>query len=109
MSAGDHLPRAVEEIEAHVADLGWDRPSALFALVETAQLLAEQPELADALGLGVDATGLTPIEQEGLAPGEVLEEVLATIIWPPAVVGAAAVVERIVLPPATDGQIPEDP
>jgi hypothetical protein len=103
------LVRAVREIEAHVAGLGWDRPASLFALVDTAELLAQQPDLADALGLGGDAEGLTPIEQEALAPEESLEAVLERIVWPPTVTGAAAVVERLVLPPAADGDIPEDP
>jgi hypothetical protein len=38
-----------------------------------------------------------------------LEEVLAEIMWPAEVFGCAAVVERLVLPPEADDQIPEDP
>ena len=45
---------------------------------------------------------------EMAAPAQPLEESLQTIAWPPAVAGCAAVVERLVLPPDADGDIPED-
>ena len=38
---------------------------------------------------------LTPIEQEGVAAGQELEEFLPTISWPDTVTGCAAVVERL--------------
>jgi hypothetical protein len=34
---------------------------------------------------------------------------LESIAWPPGVAGCAAVVERLVLPPDADADIPEDP
>ena len=55
------------------------------------------------------AGSLTPIEQELLAPSQTFEEALGSIIWPPDVTGCAAVVERLVLPPDADEQIPDDP
>jgi hypothetical protein len=55
------------------------------------------------------AGSMTPVEQELLAPGRTLEEALGSISWPPGVAGCAAVVERLVLPPGADEQIPDDP
>jgi hypothetical protein len=101
----ESLAAAVVEIERHAAGAGWDQPARLFALVETAQLLAREPHLADSLG---DAA-LTPVEQEGLALGRPLEDQLATIIWPETVHGCAAMVERFVLPPDVEAQLPDEP
>ena len=56
-----------------------------------------------------DEGSFTPIEQDGLPPGQALEEALESIAWPPTVAGCAAVVERLVLPPEVDDAIPEDP
>ncbi len=102
------LAAAVVEIEDHAAESGWHGQARLFALVDTKTLAAREPELAAALGLDdEDAAGsLTPVEQE-LEPGEQLEQVLEHIGWPPEVYGCAAVVERMVLPPSADGQVPE--
>jgi hypothetical protein len=105
------LATAVLEIEAHVAGGGWDQPARLYALVDTAQLVAAEPALASLMGLDGAANdgSLTPIEQDQLASDERLEEVLQTIAWPAEVIGCAAVVERLVLPPDADAAIPEDP
>jgi hypothetical protein len=109
MSAPD-LVAVVRELEAHAAEGGWDRPERLFALVDTAELLGREPQLADALGVvGAEPDGLTPVEQEPLPPGTSLEQVLAEIVWPPDVAGCAAIAERVVLPPEADEQVPEDP
>jgi hypothetical protein len=63
------------------------------------------------MGLDVSSArgSLTPVEQDQLAPEQPLEQVLESIVWPPEVAGCAAVVERLVLPPNADGQLPEDP
>jgi hypothetical protein len=98
------LPGAVVELERHAAGEGWDQPARLFALVETARLAEREPQLADALG---DAP-LTSIEQEGLPPGLTLEDQLASITWPESVHGCAALVERLVLPPEVEHQLPGD-
>lgn len=105
------LAHAVLEIEEHVAGDGWDRPARLYALVDTATLVAQEPALASLMGLDDAAAqgSLTPIEQDQLAPGVLLEDVLPTIAWPEGVVGCAAVVERLVLPPEADTAIPTDP
>jgi hypothetical protein len=105
------LAAAVREIETHAAEAGWDQPARLYALVPTADLLAREPALAAAMGLDqASAAGsLTPVEQDHTPVDRSLEEVLQSIMWPAEVFGCAAVVERLVLPPDVDDQIPEDP
>lgn len=105
------LATAVLEVEAHVASQGWDAPARLYALVETARIVAGEPELAAAMGLDEAAEdgSLTPVEQDDLRPDLPLEQQLEQIGWPPGVVGCAAVVERFVLPPGADDDLPEDP
>lgn len=105
------LATAVLEIEAHVAADGWDQPARLYALVDTAELVAQEPALGAAMaidGPGDDGS-FTPIEQDGLPPGQALEEALHSIAWPDSVAGCAAVIERLVLPPGVDDDIPDDP
>lgn len=105
------LRTAVREIEGYAAEAGWDQPARLFALVPTADLLAREPGLAEALGVdsGAPDDALTPVEQEPLSGDRPLEDVLAEIMWPAEVEGCAAVVERLVLPPSADETVPEDP
>lgn len=86
---------AAREVEEFVAGAGWEQPPQLFALVATADLLAQQPELADQLDAETD---LTPVAQEAL-PEEDLAEGLARIAWPDAVIGCALAQEIVVLPP----------
>ena len=105
----DPLAAVVRELESHASELGWDQPERIYALAATAQLAAQEPGLAEALGLDPDDDGLTPIEQEPLEPGQSLEDVLAAIEWPADVAGVAAVAERLVLPPGADVELPEDP
>ena len=104
------LASAVLEVEQHVATEGWDRPARLYALVETARLVAHEPALAAAMGLDESAAAgsLTPVEQEALRPDLPLEQQLEEIAWPDGVAGCAAVVERFVLPPGADEDLPED-
>lgn len=105
------LAAAVLEIESHVAESGWDQPNRLYALVDTAQLVQREPALASLMGLDAasEQGSLTPIEQDQLTPGQLLEQVLESISWGPEVSGCAAVVERLVLPPGADEAIPDDP
>jgi hypothetical protein len=105
------LASAVLEIENHISDGGWDQPARLYALVDTARLVEREPALASAMGLDSSAAqgSLTPIEQDQLTPDRPLEQVLASIAWPEGVTGCAAVVERLVLPPDADAEIPDDP
>ncbi len=96
------LAAAVREVEQHAARSGWDRPPQLFALVDTAELLEREPNLAEVLGVDSVAAGaLTPVEQDPVT-GD-LEDLLAEILWPPEVAGCAVVVERLTLPPGEDG------
>ncbi|WP_442727569.1 PPA1309 family protein [Streptomyces pseudogriseolus] len=108
--AANPLTRAVLEIDEYVSGLGWDQPARLFALVDTARLRAEQPSLADRLGLdgGEESAALTPIEQEEIPAGKPLDEFLGTIAWPDAVTGCALTVERLMLPPSAEAQVPKD-
>lgn len=105
MSADPVLAAAVLEIERHAAQSGWDQPARLFALVDTLRLVDREPQLAGSVG---DAE-LTPVEQDGLAPGRPLEDQLATISWPETVDGCAAMVERFVLPPDVEAELPDEP
>ena len=105
MSPDPALAAAVMEIERHAAQAGWDQPARLFALVDTSRLVDREPQLAGTLG---DAE-LTPVEQDGLAPGRALEGQLATISWPETVDGCAAMVERFVLPPDVEADLPDEP
>lgn len=110
--AASPLTRAVLEIDDYAAELGWDQPARLFALVDTAQLRAREPELAGQLGLddrdAREDAPLTPIEQDELPAGAPLDEFLATIAWPEAVSGCALTVERLMLPPSAESSVPQD-
>ena len=64
--ASPGLPETVVEIERHVATAGWDQPPRLYALADTADVLAREPALAAQLALAPDGVGLTPVEQEDL-------------------------------------------
>ena len=110
LDADPALASAVLEIEAHLAGAGWDQPARLYALVDTAQLVQREPALASAMGLDASSErgSLTAIEQDELDPAVELETALESIVWPADVHGCAAVVERLVLPPDVDEQIPED-
>ncbi|MBV9022547.1 MAG: hypothetical protein JO362_01790 [Streptomycetaceae bacterium] len=112
--AANPLTRAVLEIDGYASTLGWDQPARLFALVDTAQLRAQEPELSRQLGLGEEGDGegeapagsLTPIEQDEIPADAPLDEFLATIAWPDVVVGCALTVERLMLPPSAEGSLP---
>ncbi|MGW3728570.1 PPA1309 family protein [Streptomyces sp. NPDC000851] len=108
--AASPLTRAVLEIDEYASGLGWDQPARLFALVDTAQLRAQEPALAAQLGLEdeQEAAGLTPIEQDEVPTDKPLDEFLGTIAWPDAVAGCALTVERLMLPPSAEAQVPED-
>ncbi len=105
--SSDHpIAEVVREIEVHAARAGWDQPAQLFALVDTAELLQREPQLAELLGVDGGAPGgLTPVEQETVS--ESLEELLPSILWPPEVSGCAVVVEAMTVPPGS-GEVPSD-
>lgn len=103
------LTQAVVEIERHVSAFGWDQPARLYALVDTAALVRSEPQLAKDLGLAVEdgaASTLTPIEQDEIPAETPVDEFLAGIAWPDAVAGCAIVLERLMLPPAAEAEMP---
>ena len=99
------------EIESHVAAAGWDQPARLYALVETARLVRTSRRWPRAMGLDdASAAGLADPGRAGPARREQpLEATLESIVWPAEVAGCAAVVERLVLPPGADAELPDDP
>ncbi|NLI04726.1 MAG: hypothetical protein GX483_05570 [Actinomycetaceae bacterium] len=108
------LRDATLEIERHVARGGWDGPVRIFALVKAQAALAANPELAEELPADVQVDAITDpntlfsVEQEDLPHANTLEELLGSIVWPDSVDGAALSVERIVLPPSAEVNLPED-
>ncbi|MFF4790634.1 MULTISPECIES: PPA1309 family protein [unclassified Streptomyces] len=107
--AANPLTRAVLEIDEYASGLGWDQPARLFALVDTARLRTQEPALAAQLGLEdeQETSGLTPVEQDEVPADRPLDEFLATIAWPAAVAGCALTVERLMLPPSAEAQVPQ--
>jgi hypothetical protein len=77
----DPLSIAALDTERYVAGAGWD----------------QAPD------------ALTAIEQEGLHQSSNLESVLGRVAWPPDVDGCAFVVERVVVPPDAERDLPSDP
>jgi hypothetical protein len=96
------------ETERHVAASGWDQPPRLFALVRTAGLLEREPHLKTQIGQDQE-DGLTAIEQEGLPNTSSLESILGRLAWPEEVDGVALAVERLVVPPEAERDLPENP
>ena len=104
------LADAVREVERHVATEGWDGPVAVYALVRSAALVATSPELVAELpdGAASDPEHLTAVVQDGLPEADTLEDLLAQLAWPETVDGTAVVVERVVVPPEAEAQMPAD-
>ncbi|MDE0777405.1 MAG: hypothetical protein OSB43_14110, partial [Nocardioides sp.] len=55
LDADPALASAVLEIEQHLSGNGWDQPARLYALVDTAALVQQEPALASAMGLDAAA------------------------------------------------------
>lgn len=108
------LVGAVREIEQHVAAAGWDRGITVFALVPTATILENEPNLDESLAVemrayvAADPGHLTSIPQDLSSSSQDLSVLLAQLVWPPAVVGMALTAERIVLPQAAEDEAPAD-
>ncbi|EID53483.1 PPA1309 family protein [Saccharomonospora xinjiangensis] len=90
------------EVEEFVASGGWDQRPQLFALVPTADILRQQPELAGQLD---QESEFTPVAQDELPDGD-LGQALGRIAWPDAVHGCALAQEIIVLPPDAESELP---
>ena len=103
----DGLLTVAAETERYVSAAGWDQPPRLFALVPTRELAQVVPGLSETDA--VDDAGLSAVEQENLPASDDLEGMLAQIAWPAAVVGAAISVERLVVPPEAERDLPQDP
>lgn len=101
------LTDAAADTERHVARLGWDQAPRLFALVRTADLMEREPSLRPRLVTG-DPGGFTAIEQEGVPRTSSLESLLGRMAWPEEVDGVALAVERIVVPPDAERDLPVD-
>lgn len=103
------LVEVVLELEQYAAEQGWDQGPRLFALIRTADLVEREPQLAKLLNVA-DGTGpeFTSLEQTDLPPYASLEEMLGEITLGEGVAGAALVVERVMLPPGADEDLPDD-
>ncbi|WP_246007796.1 PPA1309 family protein [Gordonia oryzae] len=112
----DDLGRSLRDALDFLVPNGPDHLPAVFALVPTPMLARMHPELVDP----DDDSRLSLLAEEPLArhPGDdggtdvvepyaALEEFLATASWPEAVVGAAIVLEIVVLPPEAGLDLPE--
>lgn len=105
----DPLEQVAIDLDRHAATTGWDAPARLYALVPTAELLAAEPSLRAREDLAAAPAGsLTPVEQDPLPEAASLHEALARVVWPSEVAGAALVVERLVVPPDVERQMPRD-
>ena len=100
---------ALREIERHVSESGWDQPTRLFALVSTTELALLEPSLAEQLADEPDVATLTSVEQDRLPSHNDLTDLLMGMSWPPNVLGAAIVAERIMLPTNAEQDLPRDP
>jgi len=107
MAAMSALQAVVGEVEAHVAEAGWDQPPQLFALVDTEELLRAEPQLATTMGIVAGQPGgLTPVAQDPLGDGP-LDEELARIEFGDQVVGVVLAHEVLVLPPSVEQSLEE--
>lgn len=95
------LGNALAQCAGYAAAHGWGTPSTLFALVPTAVLAQQAPDLVDP----DDDSALSPVVQE--SGGRDLESLLTTVSWPDAVVGCAVVTEITVLPPDAESTLDE--
>jgi hypothetical protein len=103
------LDRLTLDLERHAAASGWDQPAHLYALVETEDLLRREPQLAEQLASSAaEPGGLTPVDQGDLPEHASLDELLAGIAWPAEVLGSAVTVERVMVPPTVEREMPQD-
>ncbi|MGB5952980.1 MAG: PPA1309 family protein [Ornithinimicrobium sp.] len=102
------LRSAAVDTERHVSRAGWDQSPRLFALVENALLAEREPSMSEQLS-SAEPSGYTAVEQEGLPQTSDMESMLGRIAWPEGVAGAALAIERIVVPPEAERDLPQDP
>lgn len=92
------LGNSLAQCAAYAADLPWGSPDQVFALVSTAVLRSQAPELVD----DDDDSPLSPVLQELPEPDADTATLLATLAWPPQVAGCGLVTEITVVPPDGD-------
>ena len=102
------LADVVREIETHAARAGWDQPAQLFALVETADLLEREPQLAELLGVEAGRRRGAHPGRAGNGRRRASRSCCRRILWPPEVAGCAVVVEATTVPPGS-ADVPDDP
>lgn len=102
------LAECAIDTERHVASAGWDQAPRLFAIARNADLLAREPALAGQLG-AADPSAYSTIEQEGMPQTSNIESLLRQLAWPPEVDGVALALERIVVPPEAEQDLPDKP
>ncbi|NNG39202.1 hypothetical protein HJ588_07930 [Flexivirga sp. ID2601S] len=102
------LAEAAVDTERHVAAAGWDQAPRLFAIARNADLLQREPALAEQLG-AADPAAYSTIEQEGVPQTSNIESLLRQLAWPPEVDGVALAIERIVVPPEAERDLPDKP
>jgi hypothetical protein len=103
----DPLALVALDTERHVAAAGWDQPARLFALVRTDELLVREPHLRDQMRESDLVPGsFTAIEQEGLPATSSIETLVGRIAWPDEVDGCAFAIERMVVPPEAERDLP---
>lgn len=102
------LVHCAVETERFVSQAGWDQPPRLFSLVETARLVAAEPQLATRIG-PAEPGAVSAVEQHDLPEADSLEGLLGRIAWPPEVDGVALAVERVVVAPDAERDLPADP
>jgi hypothetical protein len=106
----DPLTIAALDTERHVAASGWDQNPRVFALVPTEDLLEREPHLrAGMSGSDLAPGALSAIEQEDLPRTSSLESLLGRMSWPETVAGVAIAVERVVVPPEAERDLPKNP
>lgn len=89
------LGNALAQCAEFVADRPWGSADLLFAVVPTAELAGQAPDLVDE---GDDSV-LSPVLQDPPDGNTDTETLLASIGWPELVVGCALVTEITVVPP----------
>lgn len=92
MSNDSVLADTVRQLDQHVSESGWDQSARLFALVPTANLATDHPELVKPDEAGEYAF----VEQDAPLDNENLIGSLEQISWPTEIIGAALVIERLI-------------
>lgn len=92
MSDDSVLAETIRELDQHVADGGWDQAARLFAIVLTADLATDHPELVS----DGKAEQFMFVEQDAPIDNENLIGSLEQISWPAEITGAALAIERLI-------------